>query len=147
LPAGDSRGKAAELCEGAALAGLVRSLRESYECIVVDSPPVLETSEARVLAALADATVFVLRLEVSRAPNLKRAAGILRGVGARILGALPNGASSKRGARAYAGGISYGPGGSAAPVARLRSADEVEAKPGEPRARGTDFLGLEEESA
>jgi len=147
LPAGDSRGKAAELCEGAAMTGLVRSLRESYECIVVDSPPVLETSEARVLAALADATVFVLRLEVSRAPNLKRAVGILRGVGARILGALPNGASSKRGARAYAGGISYGPGGASAPVARLRGADEPEAKPAEPRARGTDFLGLEEESA
>ncbi|MSR62044.1 MAG: polysaccharide biosynthesis tyrosine autokinase [Planctomycetes bacterium] len=147
LPAGDARGKAAELCEGAALTELVRALRESYECIVIDSPPVLETSEARVLAAMADATVFVLRLEVSRAPNLKRAAGILRGVGARILGALPNCSSSKRGARAYSGGISYGPGGPSAPATHPRGGDESEAKVPDPKARGTDFLGLEEESA
>jgi capsular exopolysaccharide synthesis family protein len=149
LPAGDPYGRAAELCEGLVLGGLMQTLRESYECVVVDSPPVLETSEARVLATLADAVVFVLRLDVSRAPNLKRAAGILRGVGARILGALPNGAASQRGARAYAGGISYGQ----APArtitgARPRGAtDEGETDVREARARGTDFLGLEEESA
>jgi capsular exopolysaccharide synthesis family protein len=150
LPAGDPKGKAAELCAGPVLAELVRSLRETYECIVVDSPAVLETSEARVLAALADAVVFVLRLDESRAPNLKRAAGILRGVGARILGALPNGASSRRGARAYAGGISYEH-GSAVTATRLRRVGdrgrEGEAGPKQASARGTDFLGLEEESA
>lgn len=147
LPAGDARGKAAELCEGAVLAELVKSLREEYECIVVDSPPVLETSEARVLAALSDAVVFVLRLDVSKAPNLRRAAGILRGVGARILGALPNGASSQRGARAYSGGITFGEGGGpAAPGTRTpRPSVESQSASAKARARGTDFLGLEEE--
>lgn len=150
LPAGEPHGKAAELCEGAALGGLIQSLRESYELVVIDAPPVLETSEARVLAALADAVVFVLRLDVSRAPSLERAAGILRGVGARILGALPNGAATQRGARAYAGGISHG----RLPTqttsgARPTSApgDEGETEARKARARGTDFLGLEEESA
>ncbi len=150
LPAGEPYGKAAELCEGAVLGGLIQTLRESYECIVIDSPPVLETSEARVLAALADAVVFVLRLDQSRAPNLKRAAGILRGVGARILGALPNGAATQRGARAYAGGISYGQAPSQTTSgARQTSAtgDEGETDARKARARGTDFLGLEEESA
>jgi len=150
LPAGQPHGKAAELCEGVALGGLMQTLRESYECVVVDSPPVLETSEARVLATLADAVVFVLRLDVARAPNLKRAAGILRGVGARILGALPNGASSQRGARAYAGGISYGqPPPQTTTGARPSGAtgDEGETDARKARARGTDFLGLEEESA
>jgi len=150
LPAGEALGKASELCEGAVLSELMQSLRESYEYIVVDSPPVLETSEARVLAALADAVVFVLRLDVSRAPNLKRAAGILRGVGARILGALPNGASSQRGARAYSGGISFGQAPpQTTPGARPSDAtgDEGETDARKARARGTDFLGLEEESA
>jgi capsular exopolysaccharide synthesis family protein len=149
LPAGEPYGKAAELCEGPVLAGLLQTLRESYECIVVDSPPVLETSEARVLATLADAVVIVLRLDASRAPNLKRAAGILRGVGARILGALPNGASSQRGARAYAGGISYGQPAPTTTGPRPSGAtgDEGEMDEKKARARGTDFLGLEEESA
>jgi succinoglycan biosynthesis transport protein ExoP len=149
IPAGEPRGRAAELCEGRALVELIRSLRETYECIVIDTPPVLDTSEARVLAAMADAVVFVLRLEKSRAPNLKRALGILRGVGARVLGALPNGASSSRGARAYTGGISLGD-GSAARGTSARAPSEQAADAGvEGRAggRGTDFLGLEEESA
>ena len=148
LPAGDAHGKAAELCEGRALNELIASLRETYECIVIDAPPVLETSEARVLAALADVSVFVLRLEQSRAPNLKRAMGILRGVGARILGALPNGAASKRGAQAYAGGISYGQSPTPSAQPRLRVVgDEPDEGARKDGARGTDFLGLEEESA
>jgi capsular exopolysaccharide synthesis family protein len=148
LPAGHPQGKAAELCEGKVLAELFTSLRESYDCIVVDAPPVLETSEARVLASLADASVFVLRLGRTRAPNVKRAAGILRGVGARILGALPNGAASLRGARAYAGGISYGhaPAASAS-QARLRVVGDEPTSAAQGDNRGTDFLGLEEESA
>jgi capsular exopolysaccharide synthesis family protein len=148
LPAGDPHGKAAELCEGEVLGELLRSLRNDYECIVIDSPPVLETSEARILAALADAVVFVLRLEVSKAPNLKRAAGILRGVGARILGCLPNGASSRRGARAYAGGISIGHATPKTPTGpREARAAGDEGELGKARAHGTDFLGLKEESA
>jgi capsular exopolysaccharide synthesis family protein len=150
LPAGNPHGKAAELCEGRVLAELFASLRETYECIVVDAPPVLETSEARVLAALADVSVFVLRLDQTRAPSVKRAAGILRGVGARILGALPNGAGSLRGARAFAGGISYGnvPEAGANQATRLRAVgDEPASDTKKVSARGTDFLGLEEESA
>jgi Mrp family chromosome partitioning ATPase len=127
----------------------MRTLRGLYECVVVDSPPVLETSETRVLAALSDAVVFVLRLDESRAPNLKRAVGILRSVGVRILGAIPNGASSQRGARAYAGGISYGQWpGEAASGSRARGVSEPGGPDGaRPHARGNDFLGLEEESA
>jgi capsular exopolysaccharide synthesis family protein len=150
LPAGDPSGRAAELCEGPVLGQLMQSLRESYDCIVIDSPAVLETSEARLLAALADAVVFVLRLDESRAPNLKRAAGILRGVGARILGALPNCVASQRGARDFAGGISLGP-APQHPSHGTRpsgaTGEEGEAEARQARARGTDFLGLEEESA
>jgi len=148
LPAGAANGRAAELCDGRVLSELLRSLRESYDCIVIDSPSVLESAEARVLASLADAVVFVLRLDFSLAPSVKRAAGILRSVGARILGALPNRASSRRGARDFAGGISYGtasvegaPSSEPRPLERRGAADR--------RAQGTSsaFLGVEEESA
>jgi capsular exopolysaccharide synthesis family protein len=146
LPAGDARGKAAELCEGPVLGELLRSLRQQYECIVVDSPAVLESSEARVLAALADVVVFVLRLDVSRAPDAKRAFGILRGVGARILGCLPNGAVSRHGARAFAGGIRYDSDPpQERPLAHGPRAAGDGVEPGAERGRrGTDFLGLEE---
>jgi capsular exopolysaccharide synthesis family protein len=41
--------------------GLLRGLREEYDLIVVDSPPVLAVSDAMVLSAQADATLFAVR--------------------------------------------------------------------------------------
>jgi Mrp family chromosome partitioning ATPase len=144
LPAGEARGKAAELCEGRTLTELVQSLCGSYECVVVDAPPVLETSEARVLAALSDVVVLVLRLDESSVPSLKRAAGILRGVGARLLGCIPNAAASRSGARAFAGGISVGGGPASGSRATPAAGEGSPSEGADPRARGTDFLGLEE---
>jgi hypothetical protein len=93
-----------------------------------------------------------LRLDVSRAPSVKRAAGILRGVSARLLGCIANGAVSQRGARDFAGGISYGAASEGSPAARGRTVEPEGTGPEatlpgpKPTSRGTDFLGLEEDS-
>ena len=108
LPAGDATGQAAELIEGKHFQSFFEGLKAQYECVVFDSSPVLETSETRVLANLSDATLFVLRLDVSSKPNAIRARDILQGAEAKILGVQLNGARSKKGARTYAGGIAYG---------------------------------------
>jgi capsular exopolysaccharide synthesis family protein len=108
LAAGDSGGKAAELVEGPACRELIAHLRDQYDCVVLDSSPILETSEARVLAAIADLVIFVLRLDVSSRPNAVRAHDMLKGVEAKILGVMLNGSRLGRDAKAYAGGIAYG---------------------------------------
>ena len=41
--------------------GLLRGLREQYDLIVVDSPPVLAVADAMALSAQADATLFAVR--------------------------------------------------------------------------------------
>ena len=108
LPAGDSSKGAAELVEGGGSRELMARLRQDYDCIVIDSSPVLETSETRVLASMSDLVVFVMRMNVSTAPNGQRAVGILRNVGAELLGVMLNGARTRKGAKAYAGGLTYG---------------------------------------
>ncbi len=108
LPAGDASLGAAELVEGGACQQLFEQLRAEYDCVVVDSSPVLETAETRVLASLSNLTVFVMRMNRSTAPNSQRAVGILRSIGAEILGVMLNGAKTRRGAKAYAGGLTYG---------------------------------------
>lgn len=108
LPAGNAIGKAAELVESPACRELLARIREDYDCVVLDSSPALETAETRVLASLADLVVFVMRLDVSTTPNARRALGILRSVGANVLGVMLNGYRTKRGAKSYAEGISYG---------------------------------------
>jgi capsular exopolysaccharide synthesis family protein len=145
LPAGDARGMAAELFDGDVIARLLETLRESYDCVVIDAPPVLAAAEVRRLAVLVDGIVIVLRLDRATKPAVERAAGMLRGVGARILGVLVNGASAHGGARDYAGGIAWGEAGeSARPAGSATPAEDGQESV---RERGTGFLGLEEESA
>jgi polysaccharide biosynthesis transport protein len=43
------------------VSGLLRGLREEYELIVVDSPPVLAVADAMALSAQADVTLFAVR--------------------------------------------------------------------------------------
>ncbi len=108
LTAGDPGGKAAELIESSAYKELIARLGEHYDCVIIDSGPVLETSEARVIASISDAVIFVLRLDVSSRPDAVRARDILQGVDSNLLGVLLNGSRPKRGAKAYAEGIAYG---------------------------------------
>jgi Mrp family chromosome partitioning ATPase len=43
------------------VAGMLRSLRDQYDCVVIDSAPVLPIAEARLLASLVDRIVFVVK--------------------------------------------------------------------------------------
>ncbi|MFT5289702.1 MAG: capsular exopolysaccharide synthesis family protein [Planctomycetota bacterium] len=108
LPAGGAEMGPAELLESGACRTLFAELREVYDVIIVDSSPVLETAETRMLSNLADVCLFVIRLKKSTGPNARRAVGILQSVDANIIGVFLNGASKRRGAKAYAEGISYG---------------------------------------
>lgn len=108
LPAGDASLGAAELIEGEVCRNLMQKLRADYDVIIIDSSPVLETAETRVLASIVDVNILVMRMNVSTAPAGQRAAGILRGVGAELFGVMLNGAKKKKGAKAYAEGLSYG---------------------------------------
>ena len=49
-----------------------------------------------------------MRIDHSNGPDAKRALGILRSVDANVAGVFLNGATKRRGAKAYAEGISYG---------------------------------------
>ena len=108
LPAGGADRGPAELLESSACRALFAELRREYDVIVVDSSPVLETAETRVLSTIADVCLFVMRIDHSTGPDAKRALGILRSVDANVAGVFLNGATKRRGAKAYAEGISYG---------------------------------------
>jgi capsular exopolysaccharide synthesis family protein len=107
MPAGDAFGKPADLFESSIFPELIGYVRNKYDCVVIDSPPILESSEGRVMAGEVDLNIFVTRLAVSLSPNAMRALGILRGVDARVLGVFVNDDRTKK-SSAYAGGISYG---------------------------------------
>jgi capsular exopolysaccharide synthesis family protein len=81
-----------ELLDPTRTGPLAAQLREQFEVIVFDTPPVLRTGDALKISSVADQTVFVVeagRTEQRQASWAKR---LLTNVGARVTGVVLNGA-------------------------------------------------------
>lgn len=57
---------------------LVHKLRDSYDCVILNSPPVLGRTETRLLAGLADEILFVVRWGSTRREFAQNALSLLR---------------------------------------------------------------------
>jgi succinoglycan biosynthesis transport protein ExoP len=69
---------------------LLAALRERFDHIVVDTPPVLMVTDATVLSSLVDGVILIARSRVTARAALIRAHRILEGAGANILGCVLN---------------------------------------------------------
>jgi capsular exopolysaccharide synthesis family protein len=69
------------LFTGSQLSRLLDQLRENYDCLIVDGPPVLRAPEARLLATLADQLVFVVKWGSTRRDVALNAINQLRRIG------------------------------------------------------------------
>ena len=69
---------------------LIAHLRERYDHIILDSPPVLAFSDALVLSRLADGVIMVVWGGKTPRDLVKQSLDSLKGVGARILGVALN---------------------------------------------------------
>ena len=84
----------------------IQVLREKYDFVLLDSPPVLAVTDASALAAKADAVLLVLRITPRSSVDSLRAKKTLSMVGANFLGAVINTHGETR--RGY--GYGYGGG-------------------------------------
>jgi capsular exopolysaccharide synthesis family protein len=80
LSAGAAQGEPGTLIASNAMADLVAKLRQRFEFVVIDSPPILLVADARSIAALADGILMVGRSGVTTRENMKRAVEMLREV-------------------------------------------------------------------
>ena len=58
---------------------LLGTLREKYDCVIVDSPPLLAITEVRLLATMVDKVLFVVKWGSTRRDLARSAVGLLRG--------------------------------------------------------------------
>lgn len=65
-----------EVLEGAAFPALIARLKERFEVVVIDTPPLLPVADARLLTRLADVVLFALRWEST--PEEAAAQGVAR---------------------------------------------------------------------
>lgn len=69
---------------------LLQSLRERYDRIIIDSPPIIAVTDAMIIAQSIDGLVLVCRSQSTRKELLERSAQLLQGVNAPILGVVLN---------------------------------------------------------
>jgi receptor protein-tyrosine kinase len=93
------------------------TLRELFDLVLIDSPPVLPVTDAVVLSRDADATLLVVAAGQTSRGDLQRAAEKLGQVQARVTGIVLNETSRQGGYGGY--GYRYGYGGTYAPELAL----------------------------
>lgn len=113
LAAGVTTRNPSELLNSQKFIELIEQLSERYDHVIIDSPPLLAVSDARIIAASADATVLVLRAGKSNRKLGELSIDGLLSVGAKLLGAVVNDVQ-RRGYKNYGGYGRYGYGGASA---------------------------------
>jgi succinoglycan biosynthesis transport protein ExoP len=91
LPEGTIPAFPSELLQSDRMRDLLRELRERFDVIVIDAPPVLPVVDARVLSEMADLTVQIVRFGVTTKTSLRRANDLLNAYSKRTVGIVLNG--------------------------------------------------------
>ena len=81
---------AANLLSGTRMRILLRELQEQFDIIVLDTPPVLATADACIVASLTDGVLLVVRAGTTDKNAAQRAYQQLSNVGARVVGTVLN---------------------------------------------------------
>ena len=90
------------------MADVIGKLRERYDLVLIDSPPLLRVNDAIALSTRVDAIVLVARLDTMRRPILKELARVLEGIPTSRLGFVVTGLRSGDESYAYQYRGSYG---------------------------------------
>ena len=85
---------------------LINRLREQFDFVIIDAPPLLPVTDAAILGAASDGAILIVRHGKTTRDQVTSAVGRLDSVDARLLGTVINMTPPKRSAYGY--GYSYG---------------------------------------
>jgi capsular exopolysaccharide synthesis family protein len=77
------------------MSNLIADLRELYDYVILDTPPIQLVTDAQILSAMADGTILVVRAEETKKSSVHNAIDLLRKVNANIIGIVLNGVENK----------------------------------------------------
>ena len=75
---------------------VIEELKNAYDIVIFDMPPVVNVTDAQIMASKVDGTLLVVRESVTNKEALTKAAELLNLVNARILGTVYNGAAQSK---------------------------------------------------
>lgn len=95
IPTGQATDNPAELMASDAMKDLLRDFRKKYDYIIIDTPPVLPVTDARILGLMADVTFFIYRSGKTARRSLIRAKEELDLAGVKVKGIILNHATAE----------------------------------------------------
>jgi len=96
LPAGDPPNDPAELLASMNMEVLIEQVREAFDFVVIDSPPILGLADSAVVGTKVDGVIVVVSAEGARKGAVREAVKRLRLVRAPLLGGVLNMADERR---------------------------------------------------
>lgn len=90
ISAGGQMANSSEFLGSREFRELLEHLRETFDFIIVDSPPILPVADAAVLSTLSDAVLLVFKIRRGVVLAARKAVELMNGVGANIVGVLVN---------------------------------------------------------
>lgn len=88
ITAGSLPPNPSELLNHQRMAALIESLKEEYDYVILDAPPVTVVTDAAVLGRMVDGALLVVRSRYAQTKTVKMAKQRLEAVGVKILGAV-----------------------------------------------------------
>ncbi|EQB04732.1 hypothetical protein V475_22315 [Sphingobium baderi LL03] len=108
MPAGPLPPNAAELLTGDRLGHLITRLLETYDHVIIDSPPVMGLADAALIATRVEGVIYAVEADAVRANLAKEAIGRLLTANARIIGSVFTKFDAKKAHYGYGYGYEYG---------------------------------------
>lgn len=108
LPCGPRPANPSELLTSSRFSEMIHVLREQYDIVLIDTPPVLAVTDPCVVAPRVDGVVMLIRITKHVRPHAKRALESLESLGANLLGIVVNGVGGVRPGVGYGFASQYG---------------------------------------
>ncbi|MEZ4579933.1 MAG: AAA family ATPase [Desulfobacterales bacterium] len=92
-----------ELLTFSRLKKFIQTVRDQYDFVIIDSPPLFNVSDAHLISKVAEQTIIVVRSGNSTYDSVARAHNMLTNINSSVLGLIVNAVDIKKESYYYAG--------------------------------------------
>jgi protein-tyrosine kinase len=96
------------LLESNKIKELIEKLRKEYDYVLIDSPPIINVSDALYISKLSDSIIFIVSLNQTKRGLVKEAINLLKQNNCSLLGIVVNQVNIKKTRYGYGYGYGYG---------------------------------------
>lgn len=85
-----------EMLDSISMRNYIKEMREKFDYIVMDTPPIQAVTDAQILSAKADGTLLVVKAESTKKDAVINSINLIKKVNGTVIGTVLNGVDNKR---------------------------------------------------